>query len=1023
MPPRRAGAPRLIDWTGERCVPWAPNVQVIYEHYHRYLWARALVGDRRVLDLGSGEGFGAALLADAARTVVGIDLDETTVEHSRLNYAGPGLEFRVASATDLADFRDDAFDAVVAFEVIEHIRDQEAVLAEVARVLAPGGLLIISTPDRRAYSEETGQVNPFHEKELTQDELRGLLSRHFRSMELFAQRTATGSRIEALGAEQDGRHLDLHIERVGDDWRVGGPISPLYLIAVASDGELPQLISGSSLSDFGLELRREVEYEQARGALALKQATQAAHSAAAESERLAAELASRTRELDAERLRTGGVAGPAAAEETSVLWALLEGARRRFYSRIGGRESRLGRAVGATLRLIGQLMRKRARVARRWAELTLPQFEDPEVSIVIPVHSGADLTERCLHAIVASSGDVAYEVVLVDDASDTETKALLAAVRGARQIVNGENLGYLRSVNRGAASARGRNLVLLNNDTEPQPGWLEAFVERAESADDVGVVTAKLVYPDGALQEAGGIVWRDGVPWNFGRGRDVRMAEYNYAREVDYGSAAALLVRAEVWQAAGGFDERFVPGYFEDADLCFTARALGWRVMYEPKAVVLHVEGGSMGVDESAGLKRFQEINRPKFVEKWHDALQEQPGNASLERAHMASDRRRGPCVLVVDHHVPTPDRDAGSLRMWHILEGLLEMGCRVTFLPDDSDPMEPYTSRLQGMGVEMLVGPVVVPERVAGLGARLELALLSRPYVAARYMHTVREHAPEAVVAYDTVDLHFVREQRRLEHARGGNPRVSDAFRELEGALARTADVTLVVSEEERRHLLGIAPDAEVEIVPLANEIATDVPGPEHRSGLLFLGGFQHTPNVDAADYMAREVMPRVWRVLPEATLTLVGSHAPPEVTSLAGPNIVVAGWVEDLDPLLRESLVMVAPVRYGAGMKGKVTHSLAAGLPVVTTTIGAEGLDVTDGRELLIADDPETFASRIVDLHRDPELWLELSSRGQALAERVCAPSVQHAALRRLLERRLDAGEGQARSAMKTSCSPPPR
>ena len=176
MPPRRAGAPRLIDWTGERCVPWAPNVQVVYEHYHRYLWARTLVSGRRVLDLGSGEGFGAALLRDVAREVVGIDVDERTVEHSRLNYAGPGLEFRVASATDLGDFPDDAFEAVVAFEVIEHIRDQESVLAEVARVLAPGGLLIMSTPERSQYSAG-GRENPFHERELTQDEFRALLGR------------------------------------------------------------------------------------------------------------------------------------------------------------------------------------------------------------------------------------------------------------------------------------------------------------------------------------------------------------------------------------------------------------------------------------------------------------------------------------------------------------------------------------------------------------------------------------------------------------------------------------------------------------------------------------------------------------------------------------------------------------------------------------------------------------------------------------------------------------------------------
>jgi O-antigen biosynthesis protein len=156
---RRARAPRLIEWTGERCVPWAPDVQVVYEHFHRYLWARSLVADRRVLDLGSGEGFGAALLAGSARSVTGIDIDYDAVEHSRLNYTGDNLDFRQASASDLHEFADGSFDVVVAFEMIEHVgeREQRRLLDEVARVLSNGGLFIVSTPERRTYSDAAGK--------------------------------------------------------------------------------------------------------------------------------------------------------------------------------------------------------------------------------------------------------------------------------------------------------------------------------------------------------------------------------------------------------------------------------------------------------------------------------------------------------------------------------------------------------------------------------------------------------------------------------------------------------------------------------------------------------------------------------------------------------------------------------------------------------------------------------------------------------------------------------------------------
>jgi O-antigen biosynthesis protein len=373
---------------------------------------------------------------------------------------------------------------------------------------------------------------------------------------------------------------------------------------------------------------------------------------------------------------------------------------------------------------------------------------------------------------------------------------------------------------------------------------------------------------------------------------------------------AQQLVRAEVWEAAGGFDERYVPCYWEDTDLCFTARQLGWRVMYEPKALVIHAEGSSMGTDPASGGKAHQARNQPTFIAKWRDQLREQPSHPSRDRAYDASNRVQGPHVLVIDHRLPSPDRDSGSLRMWHLLEGLLSLGCRVAFLPDSGYPAEPYTSRLQGMGIEVLVGDFDLRQRIAALRDRLALVMASRPYVASRYVHMVREHAPDALLAYDTVDLHFLREERRAEQLGGSAARVADGFRELELALARAADVTLVVSGDEGRHLAEVAPEVAIEVVPNAHEIAAGVPGREGRSGLIFVGCYAHLPNVDAARYLAGEVMPRVWRQRSDVVLTLVGSDLTPEIEAMASDRIEVAGWVEDLEPMLRQAVALVAPL-----------------------------------------------------------------------------------------------------------------
>jgi SAM-dependent methyltransferase len=302
MPARISGAPRLIEATGERIVPWARDAQVIYEHLHRYLWAQPLVAGRRVLDLGSGEGFGAALLADTAAAVTGIDIDERTVEHSRVNYAAPNLSYRVGSATDLSAFADGAFDAVVAFEMIEHVAEHDRVLAEIARVLAPGGVLAMSTPERRAYSDDRGFTNPYHARELTQDEFTALLGTRFATVALFAQRAVTGSRIEAL--EPGAGHLAVRVERGDDDWRVTDAPAPLYLVALASDGALPDVAGESSLIDSGLEVLAEREA------------------------RFRAELDAKQEELVAAHARAQRAEDEASRVKESVTWRALERIRR-----------------------------------------------------------------------------------------------------------------------------------------------------------------------------------------------------------------------------------------------------------------------------------------------------------------------------------------------------------------------------------------------------------------------------------------------------------------------------------------------------------------------------------------------------------------------------------------------------------------------------------------------------------------------------------------------------------------------
>ncbi len=700
--------------------------------------------------------------------------------------------------------------------------------------------------------------------------------------------------------------------------------------------------------------------------------------------------------------------------EGSVTWQLFERVRERLFALLGGEQSRAVSSLQATLRSIGRRLHGTRVIAgqagraadrprrRRGGPIELPEFPDPIVSIVIPLYAHAELTRAALHSIREHTEHLEYEVILVDDCADGATKALLDTVRGARILVNEENIGYSRSVKRGAGTARGRWLVLCNNDIEVEPGWLAALLDCGESAPDVAVVAPKYLAADGRILEAGGVIWRDGTGCNYGRGQDASSWHYEYRREIDYGSAAALLVRTDFWNDAGGFDERFEPMYYEDTDLCFQARARGLRVMYEPTARVFHFEGSTAGVDESAGHKRHQASNRPKFADKWRNQLESEhlpPGGEPW----LGATRRAHNRVLVIDYRVPMWDHESGALRMRGMLESLVGLGCHVTFLPDNSMPTQPYTRELQRMGVEVMYG-VDPAEELTRISPSLSLAILSRPQVAARWLGVIREHAAGAQIVYDTVDLHWLREARQAAAATGAKAStvetpVVSTVRELELGLIRASDATLVVTDEERSQVLADVPEADVHIVPNVNPVRARVPGPASRHGVVFVGGFEHPPNVDGALELVRSVMPLVWSEMPDLQVTIVGSKPPRAVEALASPLVHVAGWLPDLDPILEHARVMVAPLTYGAGLKGKVTQALAYGLPVVTTAIGAEGLDASDGEQLLIADDPEGLAARTIAALTDDELWVRLSSSGQALIAEHCSPALMTERMSELL------------------------
>lgn len=620
--------------------------------------------------------------------------------------------------------------------------------------------------------------------------------------------------------------------------------------------------------------------------------------------------------------------------------------------------------------------------------INFPKVEKPLVSIIIPVYNQYYYTNLCLQSILHNTRDISYEIIIADDNSTDETRYIEKNVSNIIISRNKENIRFLRNCNNAAQKASGKYIVFLNNDTQVQKGWLSALVHAMEEDNNIGLVGSKLIYPDGTLQEAGGIVYADATACNYGRNNNPNELKYNYKKEVDYISGASIMLKRSLWNELGGFDETFAPAYYEDTDLAFKVRyKKSLKVVYIPESLVVHFEGKSNGTDLSSGQKQYQIVNREKFYQKWKQELHKYHVNrlAGTIQARDRSQTKKN--ILVIDWKVLTYSKDTGSRTTWQYMQLFQNMGLNVTFYPHSKNMEEEYLREHLNNGFNVVIEDFIAYIQMCG--KYFDYVYVNRPGVACSYLDVLRKYT-RAKIIYQCHDLHYLRQYRdRLLLKTADAEECYKVEKEFEYNIFRKADVTCTFSYDEVVAILKEDKYINAQQIPLyilnSEKMNNYKYQAQERENIMFVAGFQHKPNNDAAVWFVRNIFPEIKKKIHGVKLYLVGSNPTEQVVELQCKDVIVTGFVtdEELEEYYSKIKLVVVPLRSGAGVKGKIIEAIYHKVPVITTDIGIEGINNEEGI-IDIKNTVKEFVDCVVSRYEDNEFLNRQSLKFKAFISR---------------------------------------
>jgi O-antigen biosynthesis protein len=614
----------------------------------------------------------------------------------------------------------------------------------------------------------------------------------------------------------------------------------------------------------------------------------------------------------------------------------------------------------------------------------------PLVSIIIPFYNQIDYTRNCLYYLnIHLNNTVAYEIILIDDNSTEDIDFSL--INGIKVIRNNENVGFLRSINIGIKEAVGEFIYILNNDTEVQKGFLNELLNVFYTFPNVGAVGSKLINANNSLQEAGCVFTKNCEIHQIFNRKKSFYPEVNFIYKVDYCSGCSLLFKK--YNDNGKinlFDEQFAPAYFEETDLCFQLKYLQNKdIYYCPFSQVLHYNGVTYNNPKNDLSKKALQkealfkTNLARFKNKWQMQIDAIKAKTIEERITEIYENK---CIVFFVGVIPAHDKDSGSNRLKEIIQAYLQLGYLVSIVKNKTFfDKDEYINYYQKQGVNVFYEhktKIKLEQYIENNFSKASIAWFYNPEVFFEYYTIAEKQLPQAKLVYDMVDIHHLRFKRGLELEPSNKiyKREYERLKHLESFAADKADYVLTISDFDQNYMTQFCDISK--IITLSNvhylKITIDKTlSFEQRNDILFIGS-SHAPNIDALYFLYNEIMPLVWRKIPDIKVNIIG-NVKDCINDIDNPNFLFRGFVPDIVSYFSSNKLMIAPLRYGAGVKGKIGQAFEYFLPVVTTSIGAEGMQLINGSNALIKDDAAGLANSIIELYSNKNIWLNLQSNSE--------------------------------------------